>query len=115
LNWYHSWNFNVLRPGLWNWLYTLFVDFNIKQWAAVRNDELLAALIWNPQGSRSESLYAATGAGSDGQALTQLLIHARRALSNQPSLTLDYPAGQMEDAIQAAGFRARRTLLWMRA
>ena len=115
LNWYHSWNFSALRPGLWNWIYLLFIDFNIKQWAALRNDELLATLTWMPQGSRSESLYAATGEGSGGEALTQLLIHARRALANHSSLSLDYPAGEMTEAIQAGGFRIRRTLLWMRA
>ncbi len=114
LTWYHSWNFNALRPGFWNWIYLLFLDFNIKQWVAVRNDELLATLTWMPQGGRSESLYAATGEISNGQALTQLLLHVRRALSNQSSLSLDYPAGEMTEAIQAAGFRARRTLLWMR-
>src|SRR5919108_4998651 len=61
LSWYQSWNTNALRPGLWNWFYLLFIDFNIKQWAAVRNDELLATLTWMPQGGRSESLYAAAG------------------------------------------------------
>jgi len=60
LNWYHSWSFNALRPGLWNWVYLLFIDFNIKQWVALRNDELLATLTWMPQGGRSESLFAAT-------------------------------------------------------
>ena len=115
LNWYHSWNFNALRPGLWSWFYLLFVDFNIKQWAAVRNDELLATLTWMPQGGRSESLYAAISPGSDGETLTHLLIHARRALSNHSLLSLDFPAGEMIDPIQAAGFKIRRTLLWMRA
>ena len=120
LNWYHSWNFNALRPGLWTWVYLLFVDFNIKQWAAVRNDELLSTLAWMPQSGRSESLYAAVSpsAGSEspnGEALAQLLLQARRTLANHSSLSLDYPAGEMTDAIQAAGFRIRRTLLWMRA
>src|SRR5687768_11237041 len=40
LSWYQSWNTNALRPGLWNLLYLLFIDFSVKQWAAVRNDEL---------------------------------------------------------------------------
>jgi ribosomal protein S18 acetylase RimI-like enzyme len=115
LSWYHAWNFNPLRPGIWNWFYMMFVDFNIKQWAAVRNDRLLATLTWMPQGGRSESLYGATTQSVDGDALTQLLLHARRALSNQSSLSLDYPAGELTESIQAAGFKARRTLLWMRA
>lgn len=114
LTWYHSWNINALRPGLWNWLYLLFVDFNFKQWAAVRNDELLATLTWVPQGSRSESLYAATGIRSDPEALTSLLIHAQQMVTYSPRLTMEYPAGEMTEAISAAGFRPQRTLLWMR-
>lgn len=124
LSWYHSWNFNALRPGFLSWVYLLFVDFNIKQWAAIRNDELLATLSWMPQGGRSESLFTAVPpippedglhVALHGEALTQLLIHARRALSNHSSLAMDFPAGVLDDAIRDAGFRPRRTLLWMRA
>jgi len=126
LAWYHSWNFNALKPGLVNWLYLLLNDFNTKQWAATRGDNLHATLTWMPQGGRSASLYAATdsvlsGATRQGsevearsEALTQLLFHARRELSSQSSLSLDYPAGEMTDAIIAAGFKPRRTLIWMR-
>ncbi len=117
LSWYHSWNINSLRPGLWNWIYLLFIDFNIRQWAAVRNEELLATLTWMPQGGRTESLYAATGAGAlSGEALTSLLVHARRTITYPPFLTLDFPSNEgMTEAIDAAGFKPRRTLLWMRA
>jgi GNAT superfamily N-acetyltransferase len=115
LSWYQSWNMNALRPGLWNWIYLLFIDFNVKQWAAVRNEELLATLTWMPQGGRSETLFAGTGpAAASGDALTSLLIHARRSITYPPYLTLDYPADEMTDAIRAAGFQQRRTLLWMR-
>jgi GNAT superfamily N-acetyltransferase len=115
LSWYQPLNFNALKPGLMNWLYMLFMDFNIKQWAAVRGEDLLATLTWMPQGGRTEALYGAAGSGSDPEALTQLLIHVRRALSNRSTLALDYPAGEMTDAIMAAGFKPRRTLIWMRA
>lgn len=116
LGWYQSWNTNALRPGLWNWFYLLFIDFSIKQWAAVRNGELIATLTWMPHGGRSESLYAATGTAAAGrEALRALLIHARRTITYPPSLTLDYPADEMTEAISEAGFRPRRTLLWMRA
>jgi ribosomal protein S18 acetylase RimI-like enzyme len=116
LSWYQSWNMNALRPGFWNWVYLLFIDFNVRQWAAVRKQELLATLAWMPQGGRAESLFAATGSGSlSGEALTSLLIHVRRSITYPPSLTLDFPADEMADAIRAAGFQPRRTLLWMRA
>jgi ribosomal protein S18 acetylase RimI-like enzyme len=116
LSWYQSWNTNALRPGFWNWFYLLFIDFNIRQWAAVRKEELLATLAWIPQGGRAESLFAATAPGSlSGEALTSLLIHARRSITYPPSLSFDFPADELVDAIQAAGFQPRRTLLWMRA
>ena len=116
LSWYQSWDTNALRPGLWNWFYLLFIDFSVKQWAAVRNDELLATLTWMPHGGRSESLYAATGTAATGRAaLTSLLIHARRTITYPPYLTLDFPSDEMTDAILDAGFSPRRTLLWMRA
>lgn len=115
LSWYQPLNLRALQPGLANWLYALFMDFSIKQWAAVRGDNLLATLTWMPQGGRTESIYGATGTGSESEALTQLLVHARRALTNYSRLALDYPAGEMTAAIQAAGFRPLRTLIWMRA
>jgi len=115
LGWYYNFNLNSLRPGFMNWLYLLFVDMNIKQWAAVREDKLIATLSWAPHGGRSESLIAATGERSEPEALAQLLMHARRALSNQSRLSLEYPSGEMTEAFLAAGFSERRTLLWMRA
>jgi ribosomal protein S18 acetylase RimI-like enzyme len=114
LNWYHALNINSLRPGLMNWLFMLFVDINIRQWAAVRGDQLLATLSWVPNGGRSESLIAATSEKSEPEALIQLLLNVRRTLSNQSKLTLEYPAGEMTEAFRAAGFMERRTLLWMR-
>jgi N-acetylglutamate synthase-like GNAT family acetyltransferase len=126
LNWYHHFNPNSLRPGLLNWLYMLFVDMNIKQWAAVRRDKLLATLSWAPYGGRSEGLilatppatqtsYAKDDAAPVSEALTQLLIHARRMLSNYTRLSIEHPAGEMTEAFLASGFAERRTLLWMRA
>jgi ribosomal protein S18 acetylase RimI-like enzyme len=115
LAWYQSWNTNALRPGMWNWVYRVFIDFHVKQWAAIQNDELLATLSWMPQGGRSESLFAATGSNANhAEALTSLLIHARRTITYPPYLTLEYPTGEMTEAISAAGFRQRRTLIWMR-
>jgi hypothetical protein len=138
LDWYQPLNLSALRPGLMNWLYLLFVDYNITQWAATRGADLLATLSWMPRGGRTDTLYAATplvltsypkGGGATrmgseveastspsptSEALTQLLIHARRTLSSRSTLSLEYPAGEMTEAITAAGFKQRRTLLWMK-
>src|SRR4030095_5515943 len=123
LDWYQPLNLRALQPGIWNWFYLLFTDYDVKHWAAVSKmphsgtgDELLATLTWLPRGGRSETIYAATGPSANSEeALTQLLIHARRSVSYHTPLARDYPAGTMAEAIQQAGFKPRRTLIWMKA
>jgi GNAT superfamily N-acetyltransferase len=114
LAWHRDWSFQALRPGAWNWLYLLFVDIHSRQWAALRSNRLEAVLSWIPSG-RAESLYAAIGQGSSPDALTALLSHARRVLSGQRYLSLEFPSGEFDRAIQNAGFKPLRTLIWMRA
>lgn len=115
LGWHTNWNLSTLKPGLLNWLYLMFIDINVRQWAAVRKDNLLATLSWIPTG-RGESLFAAAGERSDPEALTALLLQARRDLHHfYPHISLEFPADHFDDAIQAAGFKPLRTLLWMQA
>ncbi len=113
LSWYRPWNFSALQPGLLNWLYLAFVDMNVRQWSALRGDHLEAALAWIPSGREANTLWLAAGPESSPEAVTSLLIHARRTLISYPRLALDYPAGEADDAIRAAGFTATRTLIWM--
>jgi GNAT superfamily N-acetyltransferase len=114
LAWYRAWNFKGLAPGLWNWLYLLFVDMNLRQWAALKNDSLQAVLSWTPNGSRHEPLWLALGAESAPEAATQLLVHARRELGMR-RFVLDHPVGPVDESIRTAGFSLIRTLIWMRA
>jgi hypothetical protein len=42
-----------------------------------------------------------------------LLVYARQNAPTQRPLVLDYPAHRFDPAIQAAGFAAQQTLIWM--
>lgn len=115
LGWHVNWNFSTLKPGLFNWLYIMFMDLNVRQWMATRKGNLLAALSWIPTG-RGEGLFAAAGERSDPEALTALLIQARRELYPfHPQVMLEFPSDLFDDAIRAAGFKPLRTLIWMQA
>jgi len=113
LSWYRPWDFSALQPGLFNWLYLALVDMYVRQWSSMRGDQLQAALAWIPYRREVNSPWLAAGPGSSPEALTSLLIHARHSLNDHSRLTLDYPAGESEEAIRAAGFSATRTLIWM--
>lgn len=114
LAWYGAWNFKPLAPGLWNWLYILFVDLNLRQWAAMRDGRLHAVLAWTPNGTRRDPLWLALGPDSAPEAAAALLVHARSELGRR-RFVLDYPAGAADEAIRMAGFLPQRTLIWMRA
>ncbi len=113
--WYSNWNFSMLKPGLLNEIQSKLLGEETRQWAAVRNGIMLAALAWALT-ERGRSLFAAPVSAADPQALTALLLQARRDLGREyPSLTFEFPAALFDNAIQAAGFQLQRTLIWMRA
>lgn len=115
LAWHRNLTFASLRPGLFNWLYLLFIDMNIRQWTAVRKDQMEAALAWIPDG-RGESLFPAISDRSDPVALTALLLQARRDMSPYyPKVAMEFPSTEFDGAILAAGFKPIRTLIWMQA
>ena len=56
LSWYRSLNWNHLKPGLWNWLYRAFVEFDLKQWAVQKDGHLQGTLAWIPCHARQLAL-----------------------------------------------------------
>ncbi|MCZ2128116.1 MAG: GNAT family N-acetyltransferase [Anaerolineales bacterium] len=113
--WYVNWNFSMLKPGLLNELHSKLLGEDVRQWAALRGGNFLAALSWIPT-ERGRSLFAAPLPDCDPQALTATLLQARRDLAREvPSLSLEFPADLFDGAIEDAGFRPQRTLIWMRA
>jgi ribosomal protein S18 acetylase RimI-like enzyme len=114
LSWYRSLNWSSLRPGLWNWLYRAFIDFDLQQWAVQKNEKLQGVLTWLPS-MRSSPLWLACDPNADSESITHLLRKAQRDLGYRQNLTLEHPASLQEGALQEAGFSVVRTLIWMRA
>jgi GNAT superfamily N-acetyltransferase len=114
LAWYRTWNFKGLAPGFWNWFYLLFIDMNLRQWAALKDDSLQAVLSWTSNGSRYEPLWLALGPESAPEAVTTLLVQARREIGRR-SFFLEHPVSPVDESIRSAGFKPLRTLIWMHA
>jgi len=113
LSWYWHWDWNRLGPGLQMWLHRFFMEFDIQQWAAIKNGKLIATVSWLGTTRPTDVLWAATPPNGDAAGLKSALEAACRELANQRRLTVEYPAGEMVEAIQSAGFKPQRTLIWM--
>lgn len=115
LSWYAHWDWNALAPGLGNWLRRSLAGTEGRHWGAMRAGDLLAVVHWLPLERASNCLWPAAPQDGDPQALSLALEAARRDLAYYRRLSLEYPAGEMAEAIAAAGFVSSRTLLWMHA
>ncbi len=112
LAWYQPVPWISIRPGLGPALYRLFMDYETRQWAAYQDNRFRAAVTWQSMPGRSDRLWLAASSEGD-EALTALLLHTRRNLAWRQNLLLDYPDGKSVEAVKAAGFHLRRTLVWM--
>ena len=115
LGWYAHWDWEKLSPDLVNRLYRMFVEINIREWAAFRGGRLAATVSWMPNLHTSNMLWLASESNGDDEAVRLALETSRYELSHYRRLTIEHPAGEMVQAIQSAGFEAYRTLIWMRA
>ncbi len=114
MNWYQAMPWKMLRPGFGPFLYRLVMDYEVRHWAAHSDGTTPAFLSWQATAEQSDRLWAAIPPEGSEQALTALLLHARRNLPWRQNLTLDFPAGEYNAAIESAGFHPQRTLLWMK-
>jgi ribosomal protein S18 acetylase RimI-like enzyme len=115
LSWYARWDWKTLGPGLRNAVQRLLAQPDARQWAATRDGNLLATVSWIPTVRVANALWLAAPSGGDGDGIKQVLEAARRQLTYYHKLTVEYPAGEMVEAIESAGFSQVRTLVWMEA
>ncbi len=113
IEWYFTHHWDIFRPGLWNSMYRFFTDTSTLQWSAYRYGSLLGVLASQRVNVRHDRLWLAIPREPDLDAVTILLLHGRRMLSQSSNLSLEYPAGRTDEAIRSAGFIPQRTLVWM--
>jgi ribosomal protein S18 acetylase RimI-like enzyme len=113
LSWHMPFRLDNQRPDLLGGFYRLLFNVYVQQWCLLRGDQLLGCLAWQALPARFNALWLAAPANGDEDSIQALLLHARRRAPTSRPLLLDYPADQYAGAIQAAGFKAQHTLVWM--
>ena len=113
LDWYRPQTWGIFQPGILRVLYRLLTDTSIFQWSAQQDGTLIGMVGFQYAGYQPGQLWAALPVMPDPLAVTALLYHAQSRLHYPHNLMFEYPAGPLDDAIQAAGFSPSRTLVWM--
>ncbi len=115
LGWYDHWNWGALGPGFRNTLRRVFTESEPRHWSALSRGELLATVTWVPTVRTVNSLWLGAPRDTTGLGPQLALEAARRDLPHHHRLKVEYPAGELEQSIQNAGFEPHRTLIWMMA
>jgi GNAT superfamily N-acetyltransferase len=115
MNWYQPMPWQSLRPGPGAIIYRFMMDYEVRHWVArADNGAPSAILSWQAMAGMNDRLWLSAAPQCSERALTALLLYARRNLPWRQTLMLDYPAGEYNAAMEAAGFHPHRTLLWMK-
>ncbi len=115
MTWYQAMPWRSLLPGLGSLIYRFVMDQDVRHWVARTTAGAPSAVLsWQAMTGKNDRLWAAVPPEGSQQALTALLINARCSLPWRQTLTLDFPAGEYNKSIEAAGFNPQRTLLWMK-
>jgi len=113
ISWQLSLNHKWLAPGFWGEFQKFFTDVRVLQWAAREGDFLMGVLAWHATATYADDLWLAAHPEHEEAVAYDLLRHACHVLPPHRALSLDYPAGRADQAIQAAGFNLQQTLIWM--
>lgn len=113
VTWHLAVNPYLLRPGILGSIQRMVNGVFTRQWSALRDGRLVGVIAWQMARSYADPLWLAAAPDDEDQAAYSLLVFARQRLALRRALSLDYPAGRAREAIQAAGFTAHQTLIWM--
>jgi ribosomal protein S18 acetylase RimI-like enzyme len=113
LRWHLPLEPQILQPGWRGALERALSSRQVEQWSAVKNRKLLGVLSWQSSTLESDRLWLAADPKREVEAIAALMRQARNWLRPERNLALNYPNGQASEALQAIGFRAARTLIWM--
>jgi len=111
--WHLPLDLKLLQPGFWGALLRALGEDRLRQWAATQDDHLIGVLSAQSSPSPIVRLWLAAPPEHDEAAIEALLPRARATLPRGHTLTLNYPAGRANAALQAAGFQPHHTLIWM--
>ncbi len=112
-SWHLALDWQALDASWRGAVYRVFTLTFPRHWAVHQDGSLLGSVTWLEADGFADSLFLAVPANVSPGVVQALLNQVRRDIPRRKHLTLNCPADLAPEAIQAAGFYAQQTLLWM--
>lgn len=111
--WHLAMDTKLLRPGVLGGIWRMVNNAHIAQWSMQREKRLLGVASWQSSHGASDLLFLALPEKTNDEDVQALLVHALKRIPSPRPVSMDYPTGQYQRAIEVAGFNIRQTLIWM--
>jgi ribosomal protein S18 acetylase RimI-like enzyme len=113
VDWNLNFNLNEFKPGFFNDFLHFMGGAPVKHWAARRHGFLTCLLTWQTTRMSADNLWLAAPDTTDSDSLFCLLTQALHDLPQKRCVAINLASTWPEDALYAAGFSSRQTLIWM--
>jgi ribosomal protein S18 acetylase RimI-like enzyme len=114
LRWNLPVDFNRFGPGLIQNLTNFLDGIRFRHWAFVEDHALQGVITWQKTRAFANNLWLAFSPETEAELLPDALASVFKRLARRHPLSIDYPKGRSDEALQSLGFEAFRTLIWMR-
>ena len=112
-----AWNLpfraDAFAPGIWKQLVYYVRGDHVENWVARRDNETVGAVSWSESPYPMESIWPVVKTPEDQPTLEALLRYMRPRIPRRHPITVNYPAGQGEEAFTRTGYSKQNTLIWM--
>lgn len=94
--------------------------YSFQQWSAYQNGQWIGSLSWQSSYAQADWLWLAASPESRSRAAAALLpgaiqdLRSGKRISINRKLAINFPAGDSQTALEAAGFNQHQTLIWMK-
>lgn len=112
VRWQLSLDTGLLQPGLLGGLQRSLSYNHVDQWSAEFNNQLRGVLSWQSSSMANNRIWLASSTQDEEQTLFALMKTLHLNLTPDRTLALNYPSGRAKEALEQAGFRGARTLIW---
>jgi RimJ/RimL family protein N-acetyltransferase len=113
LRWNYPVNFERLSPGIVQTASNFVEGLRLRHWTYIINGRGQGQITWQKTETFANNLWLAFNETEEHTLLPEAMLSVLKNLSQDHTISIDYPKGRSEEVFKNLGFRDFRTLIWM--
>ena len=113
LRWNYPVHFSSFSPGFGQQVTNFMEGVRLRHWTYDSGEMGQGQITWQKTDAYANNLWLAFNETDEADLIAGALLGVFQQLSQDHPVSIDYPKGRAEMALESLGFKAFRTLIWM--